>query len=549
MLSIQEREQQAQQHSKEDKHYNGGTGSPHWLVMIDIAADNNLANFAIETLKQLKKVNYQNVVVVVQFAVDAPGGQKIRRFVFDRTNAGPTFHPTGIDGSIAQNIADILDAPKNMTEEQALSSFLDWTYRHGPKITEDTKRILILWGHGPELLFQPPSGAAQVDCCGDANEDSQGLYLTPIELKKALKANVHYKKNDQDHRKLDIIAFDACSMGMIEVAYEIKNYARFMVASQEEVPDMSFPYDKLVGLLDREGDPAKICSQSVDSYVRDYQDYICDDNTGLKKVNLSAIDLGRLLTPSNPPVQPESKKSAGIKDALKGLALALCNARSEPGLPDLLVQTRTGSRDFAGGLYVDICSFCDRLKGALEAGTQISHGDAQDLIDACNAVCAALREPEGCILINRANDPAVSHGLSIYFPYLSDKDLRRIGQPLVKGGADTMGKGFTAIMNRAASNVLLCIRRQLIIDTEEYYEDLDLSIATCWYKFIVEVWSQILTDRLPDELDLRYSAQQASINLLKTIYSRGEPLRTIPPHVDNAFPPAGGGVKVVGAHG
>jgi hypothetical protein len=101
---------------------------------------------------------------------------------------------------------------------------------------------------------------------------------------------------------------------------------------------------------------------------------------------------------------------------------------------------------------------------------------------------------------------------------MRNDELEQTQQPLVKGGTDTVGKGFSGIMNRAASNVLLCIRREMVIDTEAYYADMALAIDTCWYRFIVEVWTPILTLRLPGELDLRYSAQQSAVNLLKNVY-------------------------------
>ncbi len=46
---------------------------PLWIIMLYIAADSNLAKFAIESLKQLNVTAGPDVRVVVQFAVDAPG--------------------------------------------------------------------------------------------------------------------------------------------------------------------------------------------------------------------------------------------------------------------------------------------------------------------------------------------------------------------------------------------------------------------------------------------------------------------------------------------
>lgn len=464
---------------------------PTWVIMIYIAADNTLANFAIETLKQLNRTGDHDVVVTVQFAVDAPGGQRIPRYIFD--------HPS--TESVEKSIAGYLDAPKNMTEQEALASFLSWAYAH-KKLYAAKYYALILWGHGPELLFQPPSGQVPTDPCGDPRDDNHGLYLNPIELRDALKAGIPQKGGKPDPQKApQIIGFDACSMAMVEVAYEIRDYAKYMVASQEEVPDLSFPYDTLVDhFKTAKGDVEKLCQDGIKAYVLDYQDYICNTNTGMKEVMLSAVRLGKL--------------DALIGD-LKELADALYDARTQPGLPNLLVTARENSKAFAGGLYVDICDFCDNLRGALDSGNKISSSLTTRLEKACTDVCSALTDPNGCILANQTTD--VSHGLSIYFPYMNDDEVDEVQQPIVKGGTDTIGKGFAAILNRAAPNALLCIRRQLIVDTEEYYGDLALAAATYWYRFIQQVWSRILAASLPHELDLRYSAQQSAMNLEKTV--------------------------------
>jgi Clostripain family len=481
--------------SKKTKQSNGEN---EWTVMLYIAADSNLANFAVESLKQLNESAGKGVVVAAQFAVDAPGGQRIPRYIFDAQSQG---------SSIQERIVDHLVAPKNMTEQEALASFLAWVYddKKNPRCRAKNY-ALILWGHGPELVFQPPSVQIPSDPCGDPGEDHQGPYLSPIELRNALREGIPQVGGGPDPKKKPrIIGMDACSMSMIEVAYEIRDYADYMVASQEEVPDLSFPYNSLVKYFQKPGDDVEdLCTKSVHQYVLAYQDYICDANTGMKKVTLAAVRLGKLGT---------------LEGCLAALAKALIGVRNSPAFPALLLAAREESKGFAGGLYADIFSFCEKLSDVIDACSQIPSDEAKAIVKACKGVCDALGDEseEGCILANQATDRADSHGLSIYFPYMDDEEADQISEPLVKGGTDTIGKGFTAVMNRAASSVLLCIRRQLIIDTEEYYRELKLSEDTKWDEFIQTVWSRFLAGCVPHQLDLRYSAQQAAVNLGKTV--------------------------------
>jgi len=116
--------------------------------------------------------------------------------------------------------AEPLNAPPDMSEKDALKSFLNWVYTN--EKCQNEHYALILWSHGPELFLQPPPG--------NPTGDPASLYLKPQDLREALTsckppANCH----------LDIVGFDACSMSMFEMAYEIRGLADYMVASQEEI--------------------------------------------------------------------------------------------------------------------------------------------------------------------------------------------------------------------------------------------------------------------------------------------------------------------------
>jgi hypothetical protein len=57
----------------------------------------------------------------------------------------------------------------------------------------------------------------------------------------------------------------------------------------------------------------------------------------------------------------------------------------------------------------------------------------------------------------------------------------------------------------------------MIRDTEEYYksDEFEFTGNTGWYEFIAGQWSRILAEREPEDLDLRYSAHQCALNLLR----------------------------------
>ena len=115
---------------------------------------------------------------------------------------------------------------KSMGSSETLSEFIDFSMK---KYKSD-ENILILWNHG---------GGAITGFGKDENFNNDTLLLN--ELKKGL------KKSYENHKcKLDMIVFDACLMGSLETAYSIKDYADYMVASEEFVLGYGFNYKNIL---------------------------------------------------------------------------------------------------------------------------------------------------------------------------------------------------------------------------------------------------------------------------------------------------------------
>src|SRR6476659_4213632 len=108
--------------------------SPKWVVMVYISADGVLANFAVESLKQLKRGAGDGVVVVAQ--VDANGPIPAKRYVFDRKNSNSSINvPKPTPVKIRRGGTP---DPGNMTE------FVNDVTKQYP----DGRYCLFLWGHG-----------------------------------------------------------------------------------------------------------------------------------------------------------------------------------------------------------------------------------------------------------------------------------------------------------------------------------------------------------------------------------------------------------------
>lgn len=496
--------------------------------MLYIVADDVLANFAVESLKQLTKSfnmhsgakDEASVVVAAQFALPLDAAQPVSadaeasddssklRYIFKEGSGGNLIDnlvhslpaTTNVSGKAdVSGKSKLSDKTKssdkaNLSEEEALKAFLKSVYsNHKLKAKH---YALILWGHGPELLFQPPPP----NPTGDRNS----LYLTPMQLRGALT----YWKDVLKGPSLDIVGFDACSMSMFEMAFELQGLADFMIASQDDVPDLSFPYDDLIELFRKYGkddDPKSLLKNGVQAYVNTYKDCICNNSTGMKKVTLSTLNLNNC---------------KALKEAVSALACALLKAKNEPsltdkpGLADLLIEARKSSRDYAGGLYVDLHAFCTNLIDQLKNPNQVER--PENIQEKCQKVLDALIKGESYLVLANSDDDC-GHGISIYLPYLTDGQYAEVRKPLVKGGHGTSGaKGFGDMLNGAATEYLMCARRELILETEGYYQSLQMALNTNWYLFITELWTRALIKTVPAELDYHYSAQQSWINVSRT---------------------------------
>jgi len=484
----------------------GATTEPSvdWTIMLYIAADDVLANFAVQSLKQLNESasapdgqqDKANVVVAAQFALPAgatgprpaktPAVGSGDFYIFKKGKALPV---PGLTRKLVP-APETVKTPRtaktpekvNMSQQQkALIAFMQRVYS---ECEPSRYYALILWGHGPELLLQPAAGSL--------TGSSDSMYITPEELRGALEG-----LRPPNGHSLDIIGFDACYMSMFEMAYELQGLARYMVASQEEVPDASFPYDKLVelfregGKLGNGGKLDSLLKRGVEAYVSAYQDCICNENTGMKSVTLSALDLN----PSN---------STELKKAVRALADTLVKAKDKESLANPLIEARTHSKDYASGLYVDLYDFCEKLDDLIKI-TEIK--------SACQDVLKAFETSN--FILKHSGDKR-SHGISIYLPYLTPIQYAEVSKPLVKGGDRTHGgKGFGEAINGAATEYLMCARRSLILDTEKDYGGLKLAEDTHWYSFITDVWTSALIKKEPADLDFHYSAQQSWMNVCR----------------------------------
>lgn len=189
--------------------------------MLFIAGDNDLDLFGEGDLNEILSVkdtgDELNILVQYDYSFDF-GNPSTKRYVIE-------------DGSI---IHEHDMGETNTGSVETLQSFLRWGIDTYPA----DRTIVVLWNHGGGTLDK------RIDQYYSNFEDEAILfdddskdYLDNLELQRVFEAF---------DNKIDIIGFDACLMGMVEVVYQLKDHAKVVVGSEELEPGTGWDYGAIL---------------------------------------------------------------------------------------------------------------------------------------------------------------------------------------------------------------------------------------------------------------------------------------------------------------
>jgi hypothetical protein len=173
--------------------------------------------------------------------------------------------------------ADLISSPmlKNlgstdMSDGNVLKAFIKFVLDE--KAYEAKHYMLVIADHG---------GGWRGVCWDEIQDPDGGACITIPELRSALASSGH---------KFDIIAFDCCLMGMVEVAYEISNYADYMISSQNVTwATVDLGYEEWVPALaaDPKTEPEQLAENIATAIFN-------VGNNASKPVCTSVIDLSKM---------------------------------------------------------------------------------------------------------------------------------------------------------------------------------------------------------------------------------------------------------------
>ncbi len=341
-----------------------------WTFMVYLDGDNNLEKLAVDIFLMLASVGSSSEVnIIVQ--MDRADGYDFR--YGDWTDCKRFYVTQGltpVSANATENIGEV-----NMGDADTLKNFVNWGVCEHPA----DNFCLVLFDHGSGCVKFSESSESCIPlgvCFDETSED----VLTISELSQAFVCI---------SEKIDVVFFDTCDVGMLEVAYEIEDYVDIMVGS-EEVAFAAGPYDNyLSSLVDNPSISSRnFASAIVDTYVR----WASSPST-MSAINLTTMS--RLVAETDNFAQKLSEKENLYVDAIN------------------IVLDETESYL---GPYQDYSGYCIDLYGFAQLICQYVF-DAE----ICAAANTVMDYVSDAIIARSGNNRPNSHGLSIFFPDTKEK--------------------------------------------------------------------------------------------------------------------------------
>jgi len=241
-----------------------------WTILVYMDGDNNLELSALRDLNEMESAGSNervNVVVQVDRALgettadgDWTGG---RRYLI-RGDAD--------ENTIASELLEDM-GELNMGDPQTLADFLAWGMQSYPA----NRTALVIWDHG--------AGWNGISFDSDTDIGPDNLDLADLE--GGLSGGLVQTNQSQ----LDVVAFDACLMGQLDVLDAVQPHARYAVASEELTPGQGWNYRSWLGQLYANPELASdgLASLLVDDFAGTYTQIEPDDF-----VTMAAVDLQKL---------------------------------------------------------------------------------------------------------------------------------------------------------------------------------------------------------------------------------------------------------------
>jgi len=331
-----------------------GPKKKRWGLLAYIAGDNNLSDAGLEDIIELCKVGASEAVHV---------GVEID--TYGEHTGSLRYEITGPDwtGQAYRTVIERL-SEKDSGDPETLWSFLKWGFGRYP--ADD--HLVVVWNHGAG--FRSPKR--------DIGYDDFGSSLDMPEISGALR-----KAGIGPENRISVLGFDACLMNMVEIAHHFRNYADFLVGSQQTEPGDGWPYDEILKIIKKGPTARELAEKIVKVYIKCYR------KMGIFNVTQSAV---------------ECSKTEAVVEALSNFGSAVANLL--PASHRAVKMARLSSQTYEMADYVDLVNLVELIVKRISDESVKAAG--KKLVEAA----------KGAVLASETLGETVrkSKGLSVWFP-------------------------------------------------------------------------------------------------------------------------------------
>ena len=398
-----------------------------WTIMIYMAGDNNLAvdmAYALEQIRDVAAAGDESPNLFVYYDGNSPVIPTLYCDFSDPVN--PKYVPS-------YRVPDKLHDVPNKTNENAadfrsIINFTDWCMN---KVEVEDANGEITYGrraHKYAFIFSGHSLGFQD--IGLFRDETSGKTMKMNDLAWILTRLTNNKEQqkgwiegidlDDDIVKrdmtvligqpIDLLGFDACVMGMLEVGYQFSTVAKTMIASEGSVPSAGWTYAKILkGLV--AGDGGNTDSNAVaERFVRNFIESQDAFTVGGVSVDMAAWDLSKILE---------------LAKAFDNLAAILIDCFAENDkiyrqMERVILQVHWKCQSYMYDQNVDLGDFCELLDKEIglmiEEMGYVDRGILNDVQDCCRDVLERLR---AVVILSgfSGGEYQYSNGISVFFPW------------------------------------------------------------------------------------------------------------------------------------
>lgn len=348
---------------------------PHkkWLFLNYIAADCNLVEFQMKNIDNQELVGSDNNTHIVAYIDVGPkpnpldqSWQGCRTYYVTKDDV-----PDKLNSELIQEHGDHVD----MSNPETLKNFIVDAVGKFPS----DYVCLVLNDHGGGFT-------------GAMTDDSDGNFMSMPQIKQALT-----DAQAITGKKIDIVGFDACLMAEAEVAYELKDNANIMLASEESEGGPGWTYNSMLG------------GQTMGEAIKTAQESM------IHKIDVGPEEFAKIVVNINQQHQGDISTFSALnlgkmdefKDNMQGLAQAVRKTEDKAAVKNAIAQAEA----YGGGWlpYRDIHD--------VQHMAELIAGATSD--EALKAACQKVIDGMGGLVIANENSPEThpnSHGISVYTP-------------------------------------------------------------------------------------------------------------------------------------